>query len=136
VTAERRLIDDCFLTDSERLSHDEALRILRERIRPVADTETIPLGESLGRVIAENITSPRDVPAADNAAVDGYAFAYSDYADTGGFFPVSARSQPGTPTRRRTGSDPRAHFHRRRDAGGSRYGRHAGGLRGAYAGRH
>ena len=30
--AERRLIDDCFLTDSERLRHDEALAILRERV--------------------------------------------------------------------------------------------------------
>jgi len=31
-TDERRLIDDCFLTDKERPRHDEALAILRERL--------------------------------------------------------------------------------------------------------
>jgi molybdopterin molybdotransferase len=106
--AERRLIDDCFLTDSERLSHNEALTILRERIRPVVGTETVVLGECLGRIVAEPVTSPRNVPATDNAAVDGYAFAFSDYAATGGFFPVSGPPCcRDTPTRPRIGSDRR-----------------------------
>lgn len=95
--AERRLIDDCFLTDSERLRHDDALAILRERIRPVVGSETVPLEAALGRLVAEAVTSPRNVPAADNAAVDGYAFAHSDYEATGGFFPVVARIAAGHP---------------------------------------
>jgi molybdopterin molybdotransferase len=37
------------------------------------------------------------VPAADNAAVDGYAFAHDEYAATGGFFPVVARIAAGHP---------------------------------------
>jgi molybdopterin molybdotransferase len=96
--ADRRLIDDCFLTDSERLRHDEALAILRERVGPVVGPERIRLAEALGRVLAEPVTSPRDVPAADNAAVDGYAYASADYDAAGGYFPVVARVAAGHPS--------------------------------------
>jgi molybdopterin molybdotransferase len=96
--AERRLIDDCFLTDSERLRHDEALAILRTRIGPVVGVETIPLVSALGRYLAEAVASPGNVPAADNAAVDGYAYADADHAATGGFFPVTARIAAGHPS--------------------------------------
>ena len=93
--AERRLIDDCFVTDSERLRHDEALRILRERVATVVDAETVPLADALNRILAVRVTSPRDVPAFDNAAVDGYAFAAADYDAAGGYFPVVARLAAG-----------------------------------------
>lgn len=96
-TGERRLIDDCFLTDKERLRHDEALAILRERIGRVVEAETVPLGEAPSRILAETVTSPRNVPACDNAAVDGFAFAHTDYAPTGGFFPVAGRIAAGHP---------------------------------------
>ena len=96
--AERRLIDDCFLTDGERLRHDEALAILRERVGPVVDVESVPLHEALDRILAETVTSPRDVPSSDNAAVDGYAYAHADYAAAGGFFPVAARIAAGHPS--------------------------------------
>ena len=96
--AERRLIDDCFLTDGERLRHDAALAILRERVSTVAGHERIALAGALGRILAEPVASPRPVPAADNAAVDGYAYADADYAATGGFFPVGARIAAGHPS--------------------------------------
>ena len=96
--AERRLIDDCFLTDRDRLRHDEALAILRERIRPVVEAERLALSDAAGRILAETVTSPRPVPGADNAAVDGYAFAHADYAATGGYFPVAARIAAGHPS--------------------------------------
>jgi len=95
---ERRLLDDCFLTDKERLRHDEALAILRERIAPVVDAEVLPLASAAGRILAETLASPRSVPAADNAAVDGFAYAHAEYADTGGYFPVSARIAAGHPS--------------------------------------
>jgi molybdopterin molybdotransferase len=95
---ERRLLDDCFLTDSERLRHDDALAILRQRIRPVVGSESVPLAEALGRILAERVTSPCDVPLADNAAVDGYAYADADYAAAGGFFPIAARIAAGHPS--------------------------------------
>ncbi len=96
--AERRLIDDCFLTDSERLRHDEALAILRERVAPVVGVENVPLADTLNRILAETVTSPANVPASDNAAVDGYAYAHADYEAAGGFFPVSTRIAAGRPS--------------------------------------
>src|SRR3712207_39798 len=81
---ERRLIDDCFLHDRERLRHDEALAILRERVSCVVGQETLALREAAGKILAEKVVSPRPVPAADNSAVDGYAFAHADYERTGG----------------------------------------------------
>jgi molybdopterin molybdotransferase len=96
--AERRLIDDCFLTDKERMRHDEALAILRARVTCVAETERSPLRFALGRILAETVTAPRNVPAADNAAVDGYAYSAADYEAAGGFFPVAARVAAGHPS--------------------------------------
>jgi molybdopterin molybdotransferase len=96
--AERRLLDDCFLTDSERLRHDEALAILKARVGRVVDPEEVPLDAGLGRILAEPVISLRNVPNADNAAVDGYAFAHADHEPTGGFFPVSARIAAGHPS--------------------------------------
>ncbi len=93
--AERRLIDDCFVTDSERLRHDDALAILRERVGPVVEAERIGLTAAHGRILAERIVSPRNVPPADNAAVDGYAYASGDYDAAGGYFPVVARLAAG-----------------------------------------
>ncbi|WP_181704217.1 gephyrin-like molybdotransferase Glp [Chthonobacter albigriseus] len=93
----RRLIDDCFLTDKERMSHAEALALIRARVAAVTGTETVSLAASLGRVLAEEIAAPLDVPLADNAAVDGYAFASVQYEATGGFFPVVARIPAGHP---------------------------------------
>ncbi len=94
----RRLLDDCFLHDKQRLKHAEALDILRTRIRPVTDAETVQLAEAAGRILAQTVTAPRDVPLNDNAAVDGYAFGHDYYEATGGFFPVEARITAGHPT--------------------------------------
>lgn len=94
---QRRLADDCFVHDRDRLRHDEALAILRERLKPVVGVEAVPLRSAVGRVCADPVTAPRPVPSADNAAVDGYAFAHADHAATGGFFPVTARVAAGHP---------------------------------------
>jgi molybdopterin molybdotransferase len=40
--------------------------------------EEVPLGEALGRVLAEDIVSPIDVPPFDRATVDGYAVRAQD----------------------------------------------------------
>jgi len=90
-----RLLDDCFAHPSGRLTHDEALALLKARLSPVAARERVPLVEAHGRILAEDVTSPRAVPGFDNAAVDGYAFAHSDHEPTGGFMPVSMRLTAG-----------------------------------------
>ena len=77
MTQPRRLLDDCFLHDRERLRHDEAIALIHERLAPVAGIETVRLEEAHGRVIAEDVAALRDVPAYTNAAVDGYAFGHA-----------------------------------------------------------
>jgi molybdopterin molybdotransferase len=76
----RRLLDDCFLHDKDRLRHDEALELLAARLSPVARVEEIELGHALGRVLAKPVVAPRPIPAFTNAAVDGYALSASDLA--------------------------------------------------------
>lgn len=92
----RKLLDDCFLHDKDRLSHAEAIATLRQRIAPVVGEETVPVGEATGRILAEPVVAPRPIPAHTNAAVDGYAFAYGDYDAAGGCtLPVAARAAAG-----------------------------------------
>lgn len=91
-----RLLDDCFLHDKDRLTHDQALALLAERLSPIADTETVPLAEAHRRVAAEDIVAPRDVPAFDNSAVDGFALAYAGLDPSGpSSLPVSMRIAAG-----------------------------------------
>jgi molybdopterin molybdotransferase len=92
----RKLLNDCFAHDKERLRHDEALAILKERVRPVADTEQVALAEAAGRILAAPATAPHPVPAHTNAAVDGYSFAAADYdADAGATLLVDGRAAAG-----------------------------------------
>jgi molybdopterin molybdotransferase len=92
----RKLLDDCFLHDKDRLTHAEALALLASRLAPVAGTESVALTQSLGRILAETITAPRNIPAHTNAAVDGYAFAHAAYdRETGSRFAVRGRAAAG-----------------------------------------
>ena len=47
----------------------------------VQAVEKVALRDALGRVLAEDIVSPIDVPPHDNSAMDGYAFDGSELAD-------------------------------------------------------
>src|SRR5947209_9924157 len=52
-------------------------RILTQITRSTSP-EFLPLGKTLGRVVAEDVRAPFDVPPADNSAVDGYAVGSAD----------------------------------------------------------
>ncbi len=92
----RKLRDDCFLHDSDRLTHAEAVAILREQMATVVEAEQVPVDEACARILAEDVIAPRNIPAHDNAAVDGYAFAFTDYdAGKGSSLKVSARAAAG-----------------------------------------
>ena len=93
-----KLIDDCFFLDKNRIRHNEALEILKDRVRPVAGIEQVPLVDAAGRFLAETVISPRAIPAHDNAAVDGYAFASADYnAAAGSAFRIVGEAAAGHP---------------------------------------
>src|SRR3989454_11996363 len=57
-------------------------RILTQIAR-ITPPEFLPLGRSLGRVVAEDLRAPFDVPPTDNSAVDGYAVTSADIPATG-----------------------------------------------------
>ncbi len=90
-----KLADDCFIHDKDRIRHDDALAILKQRLVPLTAVETIPLETAHDRILAATITAPRNIPAFDNSAIDGYAFAAADYEKSGGFFPIVARIVAG-----------------------------------------
>ena len=60
--------------DPQSLAVSDVLRFLEHLVEPVAGTQVLPLFEALGRVLAEDVMSPVDVPPHDNSAMDGYAF--------------------------------------------------------------
>ncbi|MEM9635677.1 MAG: gephyrin-like molybdotransferase Glp [Pseudomonadota bacterium] len=91
----KALLDDCFLHDKDRLRHHEALKILKDRMNAIAETETVRIEDGLERILAEDITAPRNIPLADNSAVDGYAFRHGDFDEAGGFFRLQQRIAAG-----------------------------------------
>ena len=64
------------------LAFDEALalacRAAAARRLPV---ERVPTARTHGRVLAEEVVAPIDLPPFDNSAMDGYAFRHADLAD-------------------------------------------------------
>lgn len=97
MTGSRKLLDDCFLHDKDRLRHHQVLSLLKEKTAAVTDSEEVSLASAVGRVVAEPIKAPRHVPFTDNAAVDGYAFKHADYTELGGWFSVADRIAAGHP---------------------------------------
>ncbi|MGO4478315.1 gephyrin-like molybdotransferase Glp [Massilia sp. 2TAF26] len=64
--------------DPDALPVRDAQRIIRDFVSPLRATEQVALRAALGRVLAADITSPIDVPAHDNSAMDGYALRGED----------------------------------------------------------
>lgn len=58
---------------------EEALKTILEKI-PFKGVEKVPIGGSLGRVLAEDIVARRANPPMDNSAMDGYALVSTDVA--------------------------------------------------------
>ena len=69
--------------DVKRLSVSGARARILAEVAPVREVEKLAVRETLGRVLAENIVSPIDVPAHTNSAVDGYALARDALPETG-----------------------------------------------------
>lgn len=93
-----QLSDDCFAFGGPLIGLDEALKLLLARTLPVTGVETVPLTAARGRVLAEDIVAPRDVPPHDNSAVDGYALYFDDLAQGAEtVLPVAGRAAAGHP---------------------------------------
>lgn len=68
----------CCDTDQKMLPLDQALQHLLDAITPVAAIEQVSLLDALGRILADTLHSPCDVPPHDNSAMDGYAVCCDD----------------------------------------------------------
>lgn len=59
--------------DPEALSPEAAAARIAAGLRPITGAERLALRSALGRVLAETVCAPFDVPACANSAIDGYA---------------------------------------------------------------
>lgn len=79
------------------VSFEEARSIILHSVQPIG-TERIHLLEATGRVLAEDVAAPWDLPLWDNSAMDGYAVRWQDCLTTPcrlrvtGFLPAGATS--------------------------------------------
>ena len=80
------------------LSVAQAQARILEGVTPVSATQTLVLREAPGRVLAESVVSPIDVPSHTNSAMDGYALCAADLPKDGvREFPVPGTSWAGRP---------------------------------------
>ncbi|KHJ60613.1 molybdopterin molybdotransferase MoeA, partial [Burkholderia glumae] len=77
------------------LSTAEALAALLGAAAPLAQTETVPTLDALGRVLAVDVVSPLDVPPMAISAMDGYAVRVADLTQGTRRLPVSQRIPAG-----------------------------------------
>jgi len=73
---------------------DEALATLLDAVEPHGRTETVPLADADGRVLAEPVDAPAPVPGYDRAAMDGYAVRASDTFSASDREPAVLRETP------------------------------------------
>ncbi|MEM2415505.1 MAG: molybdopterin-binding protein [Thermoproteota archaeon] len=73
------------------VSLEEALQLVYSRIKQVGAVEEVDLDEASGRVSAENVKAPFDVPLFDRSAMDGYCVRAEDVYGANQFNPVRLR---------------------------------------------
>ena len=69
--------------DPNSMPVDKARALIRQFLTPIAGTLRVPIRSALGRVLAEDIVSPVNVPAHRNSAMDGWALRAADLAADG-----------------------------------------------------
>lgn len=83
--------------DPDALRVDLAQQAIANLVRPVTETERLPLKQALGRVLASDIVSLIDVPSHDNSAMDGYALRSSDLVEGDTQLIVAGKAYAGHP---------------------------------------
>ncbi len=70
--------NDCDSTASQLLTVEQALERIGAEVDTIGGFEQLPLRSALGRILAEEILSPINVPPHANSAMDGYAVRAAD----------------------------------------------------------
>ena len=100
-----QLSNDCFAFGGELMSVDAARALVLERLTPIAGTEVVALVQADGRVLAEDVVAPLDLPPFANSAVDGYAVRFADLQSAGETaLPVQGRAAAGAGLEQRPGT--------------------------------
>ena len=93
-----QLSDDCFAHGGRLMTTAEARALLAEKVALVCEAERVPVMAALGRVLAEDLVAPADVPPHENSAVDGYAVFFDDLdPESETRLPVIGRATAGHP---------------------------------------
>ena len=77
----------------------EARKIILSQVKTLGE-ETVPLMDSLGRVVSRDLAAPWDMPLFDNSAMDGFAVRAADCGSVPvtlrvtGFLPAGGQEQP------------------------------------------
>ncbi|MEP6558864.1 MAG: molybdopterin molybdotransferase MoeA, partial [Burkholderiales bacterium] len=77
------------------MSLDDALAALLAHAEPIPATDSVATMDADGRVLAQDVLSPLQVPPADNSSMDGYAVRSADLRAGGVELPVSQRIAAG-----------------------------------------
>jgi len=78
------------------LPFEDALEKMLSQITPVTQLLSLPISQALNFVLAQDITSPINVPNHDNSAMDGYAFSLASLTQSKTLTLVG-RSMAGAP---------------------------------------
>jgi molybdopterin molybdotransferase len=95
-----RLRNDCFAMPQgvDWVPVDDALARLRDGLNCVTRTETLPLVQTLGRVLVQDAIARRSNPPLPNSAVDGFGFAHASLGPAPHNLPlVQGRAAAGQP---------------------------------------
>ncbi len=57
---------------------EDCLKLLQDSVKPIEETEYVPLSLCLGRIAAEDVRASIAVPPFPRSAVDGYAVRAED----------------------------------------------------------
>ncbi len=69
--------------DPNSLSFEQALQRIQQSIRPIRGKRNVTIREAAGHILAEDVTSPMNVPPFINSAMDGYAINSDDIPQNG-----------------------------------------------------
>lgn len=92
------MTNTCYPQSAKLLTVAQAKQHIRLALQEIAERESVPLGRALGRILADDVHSPIDIPPQRNAAMDGYAFSSQSVVTNQAFeLQVAGTSWAGKP---------------------------------------
>ncbi|HUP88221.1 MAG TPA: hypothetical protein VM100_02655, partial [Longimicrobiales bacterium] len=82
--------------EADWISIDDALERMMSSV-PRLDAESVAINDLAGRVLAEDVTSPLDLPPWDNSAMDGFAVRAADIEHANKDAPIRLRLTESVP---------------------------------------